>query len=125
MLDITFLVLHTALVVFNLGGWIFERTRILHLCSLGITIGSWFVFAPWFGLGYCPCTDWHWDIKRAMGQTDLPNNYMTYLFDCWGITITDTMASEFAWKTTAVALAIAVGIQIYKKVKGLKCLKLA
>jgi len=26
-------------------------------------------------------TDWHWDIKRSLGETDLPNSFIKYLLD--------------------------------------------
>ncbi|MGE4551380.1 MAG: DUF2784 family protein, partial [Opitutales bacterium] len=77
LLDFAFLFLHTALIFFNLLGWAWKKTRRLNLLSIGLTVSAWFVFAPWYGLGYCPCTDWHWQVKRALGQYDMPNNYMT------------------------------------------------
>ena len=71
-------------------------------------MGSWVAFAPWYGLGYCPCTDWHWQVKWALGQTDLPNNYLTYLFDAWtGIEVSDEFAFGLAWEPLpALALSI-------------------
>ena len=27
-----------------------------------------------YGWGYCPCTDWHWDVKRRLGETGLPRS---------------------------------------------------
>ena len=32
-------------------------------------------------LGYCPSTDWHWQIKEAMGETGLPNSFIKYYMD--------------------------------------------
>ncbi len=112
-LDFAFLFFHTALIFFNLLGWIWRRTRRLNLISIALTASSWLVLAPWYGLGYCPCTDWHWQVKRALGETDLPNNYMTYLFDAWtGITITDDFAEHLAWTTLAPALVISVTLNL-------------
>ena len=34
-----------------------------------------------YGWGYCPCTDWHWEIKRRLGEVDLPNSYIKYYAD--------------------------------------------
>ena len=112
-LDVAFLVLHTALILFNLLGWIWVRTRRLNLLSIGLTAGGWIAFAPWYGLGYCPCTDWHWQVKRSLGETDLPNNYLTYLFDVWtGITITDEFAERLAWTCLAPALVLSITLNL-------------
>ena len=112
-LDIAFLVGHSALIVFNLLGWTFRKTRRLNLLSILLTVASWLILAPWYGLGYCPCTDWHWQVKRALGQTGLPNNYMTYLCDTWtGIAITDDFAERLAWTTLAPALVISLVLNL-------------
>jgi hypothetical protein len=34
-----------------------------------------------YGWGYCPCTDWHWQVKQALGETDLPYSYVKYYAD--------------------------------------------
>ena len=112
-LDHAFLVAHTALIFFNLFGWAWRRTLRLNLLSIFLTAGSWVAFAPWYGLGYCPCTDWHWQVKWALGQTDLPNNYLTYLFDAWtGIAVSDEFAFWLAWGGLLPALALSVGLNL-------------
>jgi hypothetical protein len=77
-LDIAFTALHSALVLFNLTGWIWRRTLRLHLLSIGATMLSWFGLGVYYGWGYCPCTDWHWDIKAALGETGLPASWIQY-----------------------------------------------
>lgn len=112
-LDHAFLVAHTALIFFNLFGWAWRRTLRLNLLSIFLTAGSWVAFAPWYGLGYCPCTDWHWQVKWALGQTHLPNNYLTYLFDAWtGIAVSDEFAFRLAWGALLPALALSVGLNL-------------
>ncbi|MGZ8511472.1 MAG: DUF2784 family protein, partial [Chitinophagaceae bacterium] len=56
-LNIFFFVFHTVFTLFNMVGWIFPRTRKLHLITLSITAFSWFVLGIWYGWGYCACTD--------------------------------------------------------------------
>ena len=80
-LDVFFAVFHFSLVVFNLTGWIWPRTRRLHLLVIGLTVASWFGLGAVYGWGYCPCTDWHWEVKRRLGETDLPNSYVKYYLD--------------------------------------------
>ncbi len=81
LLDLFFLVFHSSLVFFNLTGWIWRRTRRLHLLAIGATVLSWFGLGLFFGWGYCPCTDWHWQVKRARGETGLPRSYVKYYLD--------------------------------------------
>ncbi len=40
---------------------------------------SWFVLGIWKGWGYCILTDWEWDIKRELGETQLPSSFTAYL----------------------------------------------
>lgn len=81
LLDILFTIVHTGLILFNLTGWIWKRTRRLHLITLVLTAASWGVLGIWYGWGYCPLTDLHWDIKHQLGQTHLPNSFIKYLLD--------------------------------------------
>lgn len=80
-LDVAFVVFHTALVAFNLTGWVWKKTRRLHLAAIGLTVLSWFGLGLFFGWGYCPCTDWHWQVKRRLGETGLPASYVKYYLD--------------------------------------------
>jgi len=80
-LNIFLTLLHLALVGFNLTGWIWRRTRKAHMITLGLTLASWFVLGIWYGWGYCPLTDWHWDIKTKLGETHLPNSFIKYFAD--------------------------------------------
>ena len=76
--DIFFTVLHFAIVLFNLFGWIPRRTRKVHFACILITAASWFILGIWFGIGYCPITDWQWDVKHKLGEHNLPPNFIEY-----------------------------------------------
>ena len=80
-LDYLFVALHSILVLFNLTGWAFRTTRRLHLVTIGLTLLSWFGLGVFCGWGYCPCTDWHWRVKRKLGELDLPASYVKYYAD--------------------------------------------
>ena len=80
-LDIFFLVFHSGLILFNLFGWIWEKTKRLNLFTLLATAFSWVVLGIWYGFGYCPCTHWHWLVRRELGDTDMPNSYIKFLVD--------------------------------------------
>jgi hypothetical protein len=79
LLDIFFVVLHTGVILFNLFGWIWKKTRLANLILLLLTGFSWTVLGIFYGFGYCPFTDWHWDVLEKMGKTGLPSSYVEYL----------------------------------------------
>lgn len=81
LLDQTLFLTHAALVLFVLTGWMWRRTRRLHLLVLGLTLASWVGLGAWYGWGYCPLTDWHWCVKVAPGETALPASYIKYYAD--------------------------------------------
>jgi hypothetical protein len=78
-LNIFFFVFHTLFTLFNMVGWIFPKTRKLHLITLLLTAFSWFVLGIWYGWGYCVCTDWHWDVRDKLGFEDRSNSYIHFL----------------------------------------------
>ena len=80
-LDYGLAAFHGALVLFNLTGWIWAVTRRVHLIVIGLTFLSWLGLGVIYGWGYCPCTDWHWQVKHALGETDLPYSYVKYYAD--------------------------------------------
>lgn len=73
--------IHLGIVLINCFGWVFKRTRKIHLLVFGVTNVSWFVIGYFYGIGYCFLTDWHWDVKTKLGETDLPNSYITYMLN--------------------------------------------
>ncbi len=80
-LDIFFLVFHSALILFNLFGWIFKKTRRLNLITLLLTGLSWFVLGIFYGMGYCPLTDWHFEVLDKLGRNSQVSSYVQYLID--------------------------------------------
>ena len=75
-LNAAFFAGHTALIAFNLFGWILPRTRRLHLICVGATLFSWFVMGAYHGFGYCLCTDWHFQIRRQLGLSVTSHTYL-------------------------------------------------
>jgi hypothetical protein len=95
-LDVFFLVFHASLVVFNVTGWAWQKTRRVHLGVLTLTFFSWVGLGLFYGFGYCPSTDWHWQVKQKLGETDLPASYVKYYLDlitgvAWGPRLVDTV----------------------------------
>jgi Protein of Unknown function (DUF2784) len=80
-LDILLTFTHFALIGFNLFGWIWQKTRRAHLITVAATAFSWFILGIWFGWGYCPITHWQWNVKKQLGERNLPNSFIKYYAD--------------------------------------------
>ena len=109
--DVLMLVLHGSLVVFNVLGWAWRRTRRLHLWTILATLGSWFGLGLVYGWGYCPLTEWHWRVKRALGATELPASWVKYYLDrlagfAWDPAVVDGLV--IVSTTTALALSASL-----------------
>jgi hypothetical protein len=76
-----FYIFHTVLIIFNLFGWIYARTRKLNLISLLATFGSWGILGLWKGWGYCFLTDWHCRVLTALGKSGMPSSYIAFLLE--------------------------------------------
>ncbi len=110
-LDVFFVMFHGSIVLFNVVGWIWKRTRRLHLVVISLTFLSWFGLGIFYGWGYCPSTDWHWDVKRALGETDLPSSYIKYYVDAltgrsWDPTLVDTVVLVVALAAFVVSAVL-------------------
>ena len=79
ILDSLFVIVHTFIILFNLTGWIWRRSRTLHLISVLSTGASWLFLGLFYGLGYCPLTDWHYSVLNILGVYDMPTSYIQYL----------------------------------------------
>ena len=77
--DLFFYLLHIAIILFNSLGWINPKTRKANLALLILTFLSWFGLGLIYGIGYCPITEWHWQVKAKLGQDPLPPNYIQHL----------------------------------------------
>ena len=77
--DYFFTIFHLLLILFNLFGWIWKPLRKMHLVIISLTLASWFILGIWYGWGYCPFTDWHWQVLRELGYTGLPTSYISFL----------------------------------------------
>jgi hypothetical protein len=108
-LDVFFTVFHTGLVLFNLFGWIWKKTRLLNLICLLLTAGSWVILGIFYGFGYCPLTDWHFNVLRKLGHTDLPTSYLSFLFTrLTGLPIDQSLVDGITLWGLIAALAISL-----------------
>lgn len=110
ILDYLFVIVHTFLILFNLTGWIWKRTRRLHLVSLILTGGSWLLLGLFYGLGYCPLTDWHFSVLINLGEYDLPYSYIQYLIERLS---GQTFSAQFIDNATLIGYLIALTLSVY------------
>ena len=80
ILDYGLYFLHLAFTVFIVLGWIPRVTRRVHRWCVAITATCWLGVGVVVGrIGYCPMVDWHWQIKRLRGESELPSSFITYI----------------------------------------------
>jgi len=119
LLDFFFIGFHTVLIVFNLFGWIFPKTRRLNLIVLLLTGSSWFILGIFYGIGYCPLTDWHFRILENLGKTNLPDSYVTYLIQrLTGYTFDQSLVDSLTLICFFVALGVSIGVNIRRRRRG-------
>ncbi|SMO58930.1 Protein of Unknown function [Solitalea koreensis] len=113
------MILHPCIIIFNLFGWIWKKTRKANLVLLLLTASSWFVLGIFKGIGYCPLTDWHWQVLRKLGQYNLPNSYIKYLLlRLTGIDLNDRLIDIVTVTSFFVALGFSVYFNLKKKSKS-------
>nr|WP_206663271.1 DUF2784 domain-containing protein [Ningiella ruwaisensis] len=116
-IDILLWWLHVIVILFNLLGWIWQKTRRAHLIVLSFTLFSWLVLGLHFGLGYCFLTDWHWQVKLAMGERDLPHSFIAYLLNNqmqMGVSIRIVDTLTVLGMTLSTALSIYINRDLFK-----------
>lgn len=114
LLDIFFVVFHTSIIIFNLTGWIWQRTRKFNLALLLLTAGSWLILGWIIGTpGYCPLTDWHFRVLEKLGKTDLPSSYIKYLADrLTGIDFNPRMTDHITLYLFIAALFVSLSLNL-------------
>ena len=118
VLDILLTLFHLVIIGFNLFGWIWKPR--LHLVLVLLTAGCWFILGIWFGWGYCPVTDWEWQIKEKLGEQDLPNSFIKYYADkISGQSINSALIDTLTAVCFFTAALISVYINFFRRKKSL------
>lgn len=113
-IDYFFILFHSVLILFNVLGWIVPKWRFAHLISLSITAFSWFALGIWYGIGYCPFTDWHWKVRQLLGYDDQSNSYIHFLIlNITGINLPENWVDT----TTVIVFFMAFSISLYFALK--------
>ncbi|MEP6595626.1 MAG: DUF2784 domain-containing protein [Ginsengibacter sp.] len=117
-LDALLTLLHVTIITINLFGWILPATRRFHFVFILITSFCWFILGIWFGMGYCPITDWQWKVKEQLGERNLPASFITYYVN----KITHkTFSDGFINVFTLICFLVAAMLSVYFNfIKGKK-----
>jgi hypothetical protein len=118
-LNIFFFIFHTAFTLFNMSGWAFRRTRKWHLFTILLTAASWFILGIWYGWGYCACTDWHWQVREAMGFNDRSNSYIHFLLlKLTGTNFNAALVEKVTLYVFLLCAALSIGLNIRDRRKA-------
>jgi len=116
-LNIFFFAFHTCIVLFIVFGWIWKKTRFANLVLILLTALSWFFLGIWYGFGYCPSTDWHWQVRMELGLYDSATSYLQFLVQkLTGLDVERGLVDVFA----VVFLAAAFCLSLIGNVRDLK-----
>lgn len=108
-LDKFFFIFHSSLIVFILFGWIWKKTRLANLIVILMTSFSWTILGIWYGFGFCPCTDWHWQVRVKLGYYDMPSTYTKFLIDSLsGLDVSPKLVDTLAVSLLILAFAASV-----------------
>ncbi len=86
--------------------------------TLTLTGLSWFGLGIWYGWGYCPSTEWHWEVRLALGYRDMPYSYIKFLVDkLTGLDVNAYLVDTATVVGYGIALALSLWVNrnIWKK----------
>lgn len=125
-LNIFFFLFHSCIILFNIFGWIWKKTRLANLILILLTAISWFLLGIWYGFGYCPCTDWHWQVREKLDLYDTSTSYLEFLVEeLTGLDVSRELVDIFAvaFLVIALCLSIVLNVRDLKKKKRKKSRK--
>lgn len=116
LVDVLFTIIHLGFIIFILFGWIFKSMRRVHIVFVLLTAFSWFGFGLFYGFGYCPLTDYHWQIKLRLGEEDLPFSFITYIIQRWTkLPIGDDVVNYVTLTTFLAVLLLSIYLNLIHK----------
>lgn len=105
ILDLFFHIFHLSTIIINVTFWMTFRTLRIAQITLALTLLSWIGLGFIYGFGYCFLTDWHWQIKEKLGESDLPSSYIKFIVDrTFGVNSEPDTVNTFTWIVLAISL---------------------
>gem|GEM_PF-1065799 len=112
-LNLAFFAFHTSIILFNVSGWAFARTRRWNLYLLLATLFSWCAMGLVYGVGYCVCTDWHFRVREALGLPIPTDNYVGFLvYELTGWLPPSQLVRVVCAVVFIVCFALSVGLNL-------------
>jgi hypothetical protein len=108
ILNVGFFVFHSSWILFNCIGWMWRETRVWQLVTVALTALSWFGLGIWYGWGYCPCTEWHWQVRARLGHHDPPSYIQLLIRELIGVDLGPEPANALALVTLTVVAVVSV-----------------
>jgi len=122
--NIGFFIFHSTLIVFILLGWIWKKTRRIHLFVLFLTAFSWYILGIRYGFGYCPFTDWHYKVRMKLGYYDMRESYIKFLIQSLtGVEVDQRLVDIFAVFVLVIALGASALLNTIDRRKSRKASK--
>lgn len=113
LLDWFFVVFHTLLIFFVVFGWLRKGWLRYNLIVILLTGGSWLFLGLFYGLGYCPLTDWHFEVLEKLGKDPGTHSYVAYITErILGIEMSDSFADTLTLWVYLLVLTISVVLNI-------------
>jgi hypothetical protein len=84
------------------------------MITLTLTGASWLFLGLMVGtLGYCPFTEWHFNILLKLGEKNLPNSYIKYLTDrLTGLDISASLVDKITLYSFLAAFLVSIFLNI-------------
>lgn len=117
-LNVGFFVFHSVWIAFNLSGWFWRKTRRWHLATISLTALSWFGLGVWYGWGYCPCTDWHWQVRSRLGLDNPPSYIQLLIREVVSINLAPRVADVLTLLTFLAATLLSVTFNVRDRVRA-------
>ena len=117
-LDILFYPIHIGFILYSLFGWAWRRQRRMHLIFIGVIAACWFGIGlvSGYGIGYCPLTDWHWQVKGQLGQRGLPMSFIKHLWDSvLPVAISPAAVNTLTFTAFYATVAITVYLNFFQR----------
>src|SRR4029434_819984 len=118
ILNAGFFVFHTSWILFTCLGWIWRQTRSCQRATVVLTAVSWFGLGAWYGWGYCPCTDWHWQIRAQLGYKDPPSYIQLLVRELTGIDMHADVADVLVIATLAAAALLSAALNVRDRLQA-------
>lgn len=78
-LNALFHLLHLGIILFVMLAWSVPVLLPWHLLLTSLTLVCWFVLGLWLGIGFCPLSHWHWQLKQEHDSGRPRESYIHYV----------------------------------------------